>query len=340
MEKSRKTDNSRLRFYQEWTRSVGLGGNPFLEGYPVTTRNALLVCYTIRLCTGSNLKSKTIKVKTVRRYLGAVSKYFKAQGHPDPQADASGHRSSRIESILRECLRWESITDKREPLTWEMVSYQQAKARQMHPDSLDAILADWFLVGMYTGFRLSEWAQPASHIRQSKDFQRNIDGSSTAITSKDITIKQSLLTVCYRFQKNGGNGEKIPYDACPTRPDRCPRLALLRIIDRARRLGIPANAPLAQYKDASGSISFITDEIIAQYLRQAAKVAHSITDPNELALRTSHSIRIGACVALRALNHDFVFIKQRLRWRSDSFMMYLRHTPQLAALHSDLFSAT
>jgi hypothetical protein len=328
-----------LRFYQEWTRAVGLGANPLLEGYPVTTRNALLACYTLKLCTGSNLKSKTIKVSTVRRYLGAVTKYFKAQGQPDPLADASGHRSSRIDGILRECHRWESLTDKREPLTWEMVCYQQAKARAQHPDSLDAIMADWFLVGMYTGFRLSEWAQPASHIRQHKDFQRNIDGSSTAITSKDIIIKPSLLSVRYRFQKNGGNGEKIPYEACVTRPDRCPRLAILRIVDRARRFGIPEDAPLAQYKDASG-LAFITDEIISHHLRQAAKAAHAISDPNELALWTSHSIRIGACVALRALNHDFVFIKQRLRWRSDSFMMYLRHTPQLAALHSELFSAT
>ena len=59
-----------------------------------------------------------------------VKKHFKAHGHLDPLADTSGHRSSTIEGILRECQRWESLKDKREPLTWEMVNHQQALARQ------------------------------------------------------------------------------------------------------------------------------------------------------------------------------------------------------------------
>ena len=39
---------------------------------------------------------------------------------------------------------------------------------------------------------------------------------------------------------------------------------------------------------------------------------------------TNHSLHIGACVILNENNEDPLYIQQRLRWRSNTFMMYLR----------------
>ena len=47
-----------------------------------------------------------------------------------------------------------------------------------------------------------------------------------------------------------------------------------------------------------------------------------------------HSIRIGACVLLHELGHSAVFIKNRLHWKSDTFMDYLRDTVTLARKHA------
>ena len=56
-------------------------------------------------------------------------------------------------------------------------------------------------------------------------------------------------------------------------------------------------------------------------------------------LGTPHLIRIGACVLLHEHGHSTVFIKNRLRWKSDTFMDYLRDTVSLARKHAaSLFS--
>ena len=46
-------------------------------------------------------------------------------------------------------------------------------------------------------------------------------------------------------------------------------------------------------------------------------------------------IVVGACVFLHAQNISAEDIKFRLRWRSDSFRMYLRNIIQLAERHRD-----
>ena len=65
----------------------------------------------------------------------------------------------------------------------------------------------------------------------------------------------------------------------------------------------------------------------------AARV-YGYTDKADLEKYTLHSIRVGACVLLYELNKSAAFIKDRLRWRSDSFMDYLRDTPRIATLHA------
>ena len=49
---------------------------------------------------------------------------------------------------------------------------------------------------------------------------------------------------------------------------------------------------------------------------------------------TPHSLRIGACVLLYQQEKSVVFIRDRLRWKSDTFMDYLRDTPIVAMLHA------
>ena len=67
----------------------------------------------------------------------------------------------------------------------------------------------------------------------------------------------------------------------------------------------------------------------------AAVVLGDEVTAEELQHYTPHSIRIYACVLLHENGHSGVFIKDRLRWRSDTYMDYLRDTPRLARQHAD-----
>ena len=64
-------------------------------------------------------------------------------------------------------------------------------------------------------------------------------------------------------------------------------------------------------------------------------ISSILQELEEITRFTSHSIRVGACVLLHGQNQSSEDIKFRLRWRSDSFRMYLRNIIQLAERHRD-----
>eukprot|EP00957_Ditylum_brightwellii_P089567 6821607-Ditylum_brightwellii.AAC.1 len=64
-----------------------------------------------------------------------------------------------------------------------------------------------------------------------------------------------------------------------------------------------------------------------------AKEVYNLTLPEDIKRFSSHSIRVGACVLLYSSWKDGEFIKLRLRWKSDTFILYLRSTTLLAGQH-------
>ena len=79
---------------------------------------------------------------------------------------------------------------------------------------------------------------------------------------------------------------------------------------------------------------FITDFNVKTLLQQAAKDALGIRDKKALAKWNCHLLRVTAANELHRLGFSDAFIKHRLRWRSDAFQMYLRHTIHAAKLHT------
>eukprot|EP00957_Ditylum_brightwellii_P060849 4619704-Ditylum_brightwellii.AAC.1 len=64
-----------------------------------------------------------------------------------------------------------------------------------------------------------------------------------------------------------------------------------------------------------------------------AKDLYNLTLPEVIKHVSSHSIRVGACVLLHSSGKDDDFIKLRLRWKSDTFRLYLRITTVTAGQH-------
>ncbi len=319
-----------------WLESVGL---TYLElaQVPLLTQNYVLACYTMHLTMGNTILAKCIKSVTVERYLSAAAKIHTSQGHCNPTHNLQKRRYHLINDIITESKRWESMPNRREPLTWAMIEYLQTLS--CASTSLLAALIDWFIVGMFAGFRLSEWAQPAN-LPSTISFQRGRRGDSLAITTADIQLTSQGFSITWRYQKNNINGEKIIFHATPGFPARCPYLAIQRILHRASSLRHDPSKPLAMYAVATAQCYLITDKNISVWLQQAAKIAYGISDLDDLARWTSHSVRVGACVALHEAGAEPSTIKNRLRWRSDTFVDYLRHTGRLAANHAALLTST
>lgn len=110
-------------------------------------------------------------------------------------------------------------------------------------------------------------------------------------------------------------------------------MSALQIAQRWYDLKRPANTPLAIFTTdgtVDGKVAYIREANINHALRQKARAVYNISKEEELGCATSHSIRVGACVALHDANVSKTNIKHALRWNSNCFMTYLQNLPRQA----------
>ena len=79
---------------------------------------------------------------------------------------------------------------------------------------------------------------------------------------------------------------------------------------------------------------------ITRVLKKIAALTYNIPANNPEMKYSPHSLRVGACVILHSGGATAETLKKRLRWRSDSFMMYLRDVPALATQQMNIINAT
>eukprot|EP00957_Ditylum_brightwellii_P178239 13575647-Ditylum_brightwellii.AAC.1 len=152
----------------------------------------------------------------------------------NPLISLSGSKPSWIEALIQEQGRWESMPNRQEPVTVEMVMQMCKMTKNELEDSFVAVFRDWLIIGMYTENRKSEWAQ--EHHTDSKgkfttwDEKIGGDGSSKTFIQKDLVLlggkvkriytsdsakvvssEVEFTKIRYRFQKNKDNGQKIKY---------------------------------------------------------------------------------------------------------------------------------
>ena len=307
--------------------------------------------YAVYLALGNTLLSITIKSGTITSYLADAAKIVdngrKANNKrslPDPRIDVTtGNTHAAITTVKKEVERWESMPNRRDPLTKGMIMRLAMQVKSFLLFSLFYVLMDWFVLGLYLGFRLTEYAQ-RKNVTSLRQVTKNRDGRPKALLQEDfeffadnrrrLTHEQAIaaptevvtVDVRWRQQKNGQNGEKKTVHCNRRATTICPARASVRIIERASKLNLDTEHPVCVFTSngkADGKIKFVTETHIADCLQNLAKLEYGITKATDLARYTSHSIRVGACVALHAAGLDKKDIQHQLRWRSTTFWNYL-----------------
>ena len=69
------------------------------------------------------------------------------------------------------------MPNRREPLTFSMVDFgfKNTLANSPEQNTLDAALTDWFIIGMQSGIRKSEWCQDRYTLQKTKQVILNRD---------------------------------------------------------------------------------------------------------------------------------------------------------------------
>ena len=318
----------------------------------IQARNYVIACFAVSLVRGETLKGRHIRHATIRNYVAAACALHRDRDLPSPY----GAPRDYITIVLRAVQKYEKVKNRREMINDEMIYAMAARASTYKTDSREDALLDWLYLGRFTGYRTIEWCQKTMQAYE-KITHPNWQGpSSYAFIAEDlifyntdkvhitdisaVTIDDVLYVyVRYRKQKNNQNGEVIPYYKDNTNPAFCPVRAALRIAQRAIRLRIPNDEPLACFMGDSGKYKgqrcFITNNCVATYLQSIAKMVYKLK-PGDAGLKrwTGHSIRVTACNLLHRQGFSDSYIQTRLRWKSTAFQDYLRNTLYSAAAHT------
>lgn len=359
--KQATTDRARQDHYLAWCHAHGIpaGGTKLAH---IQARNFVIACYAVSLTTGETLLSKKVRHDTLRGYVRMAIKCHTDLHLPSPRkAD-----SDFVAVILDAVKKYETVPRRREMIHDSMFEhllgmYQAYKKK--HPDALTPALIEWLLLSRWVGPRKSEWCSdsPTTYktiddpewgnrpkalpfifddfVFTTKGGQRVVIPESTwSNPAADLPRDIEYLEITVRKQKNNDNYQKLTYGRVTKRPLMCPVRAAFHIWCRGQRLGLPGTYPAAVYSTSThhGEMShrLITGEDCNRLLRRVAMTVFKLkpTSP-DLKLWSTHSLRVTACNLLHRAKFSDSYIKNRLRWRSDSFLMYLRNTFYTADEH-------
>ncbi len=316
----------------------------------------LLACYMVHLIKGNTIKSLRVRYNTLRHYLNQATSLHRARGLPDP-TDPNLLSQDLVSVLLNAVKSYEKVPNRKEMITDSMVSHMLREYKLIHPDSLHGAILDWIILGRVTGCRRSEWCQDGPDIEMTmpclshpvpepkafifEDFQFFDEHQRRIYSVSDqVSTTVSFVKIRWRFQKNNDNGQVIPYSRDYTHPEVCPVMAAFRIILRASALGLPPSSPLAIYAPSSGvGFHHILASQVVKYIRHTAQVVFGFRPKDKALERWScHSIRVTAANILHRAGMSDSYIQTRLRWKSNTFLMYLRNTFYSADKHSKVLA--
>ena len=273
----------------------------------------------------------TVKAATVDGYLTAVSRLLHLRfGLPDMRLlHNTIYRYTEYTKVLKGFAKRDDMRTLKSPFA---LSHVEAWLSVHAPDRTLPLppLVLWAVVALYLGLRASEFLRTRHGMKRQRRLSR-----AFGIASEDVTFWDSRgcilsgafadcgvweVRIRFMYQKNGANGQ-IRALKRNNAGRFCPVLLFLQAWRRARFLGHSMSLPLAV--DASGT--HITAAAMAVFIREAVLAFDPRTPPASLALFTAHSFRVGAL--LRLLQAGLIalpLIVEFLRWRSESYILYLR----------------
>jgi hypothetical protein len=254
--------------------------------------------------------------------------------------------------IIKDAERYESLPNRRLPLSKHMVVEMVRRGQQADRFSFFRVMANFLRVGKNIGPRMAEYAQEAQRI----GYYIMPDGQKVvkALTRDDIVFKDDKnkvlrdphtyrhkihgMDVCFKVQKNRQNMQVIPFIRDKAHHEYCAVLAMEEIVETSFLLGQPSHLPLGVFRDGRGKVIYLTGRAIADYFREIARELDPDMSEEDILRFSAHSIRVLACVLLHEAGKDGPYIKLRLRWLSDAYLVYLRNTQVIGQQHADVMS--
>lgn len=333
--------------------------DPLMEHATVRRGQLVLAMFAMSVWQGSSIFCRQVKYGTIVNYVNDAASLISMATNRDFRKDQPTDTKfgKILTDVYTEIKRCEQVPNRREPFSPAMLlEAKRVSCLAASSLVLTVALADWWEIALLAGFRLSEWAQPTDHFANPDNVQVNLFGDPAAFCLDDVTIQtysgcratgKQILTfkvvqihkmwIRFRTQKNGDHGETRMFTR-NTNSGMCAVAPMFRILTRfvALRGLDDVTTPLALFQPhEKGSVRMITARDIEKHMRRIAATVYKLNPKNKadrphLQRWSAHSLRVGACTTLNERGFSACQIKLMLRWRSDSFLMYLRNTVTLS----------
>ena len=227
---------------------------------------------------------------------------------------------------------------------------------------LAATVRDAAILGMFTGSRVSEYAQTSAASQQPftvvpcNSASGAQGGQPLAFTFSDFSFfsgthlqlapenskAAAYVRVRFRYTKGVRSFEHRIFAALPG-PPFCPVAAAARVVKRWGILQQKVHTPLFCFMRSflEKQPTYLTDSHMNLALRQAA--VKTYPDSSHLVRQhlqeiSSHSLRVFACLCLKQTGWDEDTISHQLRWNSSAVKYYIRQSvSQADKLSASLF---
>lgn len=155
------------------------------------------------------------------------------------------------------------------------------------------------------------------------------DGETIPTDDRELMALADTVSITFRKQKNRDNGTTITHhrNDRPGQSDICPVRTLVDLVSRIRGYGKPENANLGinAWADATEDESkYLSSTTVLEQLRTATRAIGERRLGFKAEDMGTHSIRSGAAMAMYLAGVKVETIQMIGRWRSRSFMRYLR----------------
>lgn len=326
--------------------------DPFRPEHDIET---LLALYAVYLLQGNTHNNRIVSTKTIKSYLAEAAQLATSHNLPY-KIDWRATKSCSVARLIADAAKFQDLPARRRPLTRQMIHYIICEGQNAPFLSFEYAMFNWLIFGCHIGPRLQEWGQDSPnklgyHVAPDETeilkafcrtdiiFYDKLDRRVRLVRSVKARKKVVTSSLRFRIQKNRQNNQQIPANRNEKNVNFCLINAELDIVRRAELLGQPDELPLAIYQDEDGGIAYITGYQVTAFLRKVARKVHPSFTDDEISLFSTHSLRVTAAVLLHEAGKDPTFIKQRLRWLSNCFEIYLRNTGTICDQHNEAFDA-
>ena len=115
-------------------------------------KDNVVAMFVMALIQGETLASKMIRPGTMRGYFAAFLRLFHLRKITDPTKDVVANNAWKAVELFE---KWQKLPKRREPLSDSICEFLiDLGLADPNQDGLDAVIADWLIIGRYLAFRL------------------------------------------------------------------------------------------------------------------------------------------------------------------------------------------